>query len=156
MPLPQSLPGVSEAAQKSLRLLAVRERSSAEMRRRLSQIGCSEETIEQTLDWLREKDLLSDSRYAEAFVRDKMNRGWGSRRIEDALGKENLSLAEDASGYLEDFTEEAEYERACSCVSKKHFSSKDPRASAYRFLISKGYSVSICSRVAHEYGALIS
>ncbi len=55
----------------ALAYLAKREYSSQELSRKLLQRGAPKEQVEQVIALLQEKDYLSDSRYAAAYVRDR-------------------------------------------------------------------------------------
>jgi regulatory protein len=63
-----------------------RERTAAEVARRLRREGCSAETTAQTLALLRDEGTLDDHRFARLFTDDKRAlEGWGSERIRRAL-----------------------------------------------------------------------
>jgi len=68
------------------RLLAQRQRSREELRRRLLQKEHPEEAVEQALVRLESEGLLDDRAFAEAFVADKRRLGgWGAERIRRGL-----------------------------------------------------------------------
>ena len=60
-------------------LLARREHSQSELRRKLSQRTYDERTIAPVLATLVEERLLSDERFAEAYIRSRFRRGGESR-----------------------------------------------------------------------------
>jgi len=59
------------AYQSALRLLSLRPRAEAEIKQRLVRKGYDEAVIEETLNRLREKELLDDSRFAQAWVENQ-------------------------------------------------------------------------------------
>lgn len=60
------------AREAALRLLAVRSRSHAELRRRLLSRGVPESVVEETLDNLSTSGLVDDEAFARSFVRDRV------------------------------------------------------------------------------------
>jgi regulatory protein len=63
-----------------------RERTAAEVARRLRREGFSSETIDQTLALLHDEGTLNDLRFARVFTEDKRQlENWGSERIRRAL-----------------------------------------------------------------------
>lgn len=56
------------ARERALNLLKVQDRAESEMRRRLSQDGYPEETIQETLEFLQEYHFVDDARYAANYL----------------------------------------------------------------------------------------
>ncbi len=75
----------ADILQYSVKLLARREHSTLELHRKLLAKGYPTPLIEQTLLRLAADKLLSDERYAEAYIQSRMNRGFGPLRIETEL-----------------------------------------------------------------------
>lgn len=71
-------------------LLARREHSTLELRRKLEQRGYSREAIDPLLEWLIAQDLLSESRFAEHYMQARINRGFGPLRIRQELLERGL------------------------------------------------------------------
>ncbi len=91
---------VREAA---LRLLARREHSLVELRRKLAQKGWPDDLIDSELAALAEAGLQSDQRYAESYVRSRAAKAYGPVRIRAELGERGIdrSLIEFAFRELE-------------------------------------------------------
>ena len=69
-----------------MRLCARAERSEEDARRLMTRWGVAPADRERVLERLRRDRFIDDARYAEAFVREKINlSGWGARKIADAL-----------------------------------------------------------------------
>ena len=69
-----------------MRLCARAERSEEDARRLMTRWGVAPADQERVLERLRRDRFIDDARYAEAFVREKINlSGWGARKIADAL-----------------------------------------------------------------------
>ncbi len=71
-------------------LLARREHSALELGRKLRQRGFERGEIEATLDTLIRERLLSDERFAEAYVHHRAGRGFGPLRIERELAERGI------------------------------------------------------------------
>ena len=66
-----------DAYQVAVKLLAQREHSIFELRRKLARKKFPSDCIDDVVSSLRDSDLVSDARYAEVFVRSRINRGDG-------------------------------------------------------------------------------
>lgn len=75
-------------------LLARREHSRRELKQKLKKRFDDEELIEEQLDRLCEENLQSDSRYAESFLRQRINRGHGPLRIRQEMRQKGIADAE--------------------------------------------------------------
>lgn len=76
---------------KAMDLLALREHSRVELTRKLRQREFSEDMISQELDKLEQEKLLSDERFAQAYARMRINKGFGPRRIALELKERGIS-----------------------------------------------------------------
>lgn len=75
-----------------MRLCARAERSEEDARRLMTRWGVAPADREQVLERLRRDRFIDDARYAEAFVREKINlSGWGARKIADALHRKRIA-----------------------------------------------------------------
>jgi len=73
-----------------MRLLAAREHSQHELRRKLTQKGHELEAAERAIAQLAEQDLQSDERFIESFVNSHQVRGKGPKRIQLELQQHQL------------------------------------------------------------------
>lgn len=136
--------------QRAVAYLARREHSRAELAKKLSAYGTQEE-IDSVLNSLQDAKLLSDQRFAAAFVRSRAERfGAGrlrqelrQRGVEDGLVEQELKV--------EDMPSEIERARM---VWKKKFDAQpaDARdwAKQARFLQGRGFSTDVIRRVLKE------
>jgi regulatory protein len=69
----------------ALRLLARREHSVLELRHKLSERSFATEVIDAVVEQLCRQGLLSDRRFADAYVRTRTERGFGPLRIQAEL-----------------------------------------------------------------------
>ncbi|MET0000068.1 MAG: regulatory protein RecX [Candidatus Thiodiazotropha lotti] len=84
-------PDYSEIEAAAVRLLAAREHSQQELRRKLLSRHYDEALIEQVLDDLTSASLLSDGRFAESFVESRVRKGQGPLRIALELRERGIS-----------------------------------------------------------------
>ena len=103
---------VTEAAltERALRLLATREHSRFELRRKLlrrraSDAASATAQVDIVLDDLVRRDLLSDARFAEAFVRRSIDRGHGPLKIRAGLRSRGVAedIIDDTLTFSDDF-----------------------------------------------------
>ena len=126
--------------ERALRLLARREHSSAELRRKLAAHLTPEDDLESLLEDLLQRKLLSDERYAESRVHS-LSRKFGAARIAHELRAKGLGkdLAAQASGAAR----VTEVQRAREVWRRKVRlapRTREERARQMRFLQSRGFS----------------
>lgn len=81
-----------QALQSLMRLCARSERSSGDALRLMKRWGVADDAARKVLARLQTERFIDDSRYAEAFVRDKLNlSGWGAYKIEISLRQKGVS-----------------------------------------------------------------
>ena len=126
--------------ERALRLLARREHSRAELRRKLVAHLTPEDDLEALLGDLLQRKLLSDERYAESRVHS-LSRKFGAARIAHELRAKGLDkeLADQVSGAAR----ATEVERAREVWRRKFRlapRTREERARQMRFLQSRGFS----------------
>lgn len=124
-----------------MRLLASREHSRAELRRKLAGKVPTPSLIESVLDSLEARNALSDRRFAERYIESRVDRGFGPLRIqaellEKGLDRDLVSLCLDS----QDFN----WERLLRQAAARKFgpnpaTGQDERAVRARFLEYRGY-----------------
>jgi regulatory protein len=139
---------VNDLRRRAIGLLARREHSRAELVRKLAADGPAEE-IDTVLAQLEAEGLLSDARFAEAFVRAQAPR-LGKARLKQALREKGIAgeLANDLLGELP-----SELERAREVWTRKFAAPPcDTRewARQARFLQSRGFSQDVIVRLLKE------
>lgn len=139
---PGAEPNASEIRTRALALLARREHSVPELKRKLVQRGFPSALVEPVLNALANENLLSESRYAEGWVRSRVARGQGPRKIEAGLRQQALGDTQIEQALAESSTD---WGRLAREVRRKRFGSASPatvdqRARQSRFLESRGFS----------------
>jgi regulatory protein len=148
---------------RALRLLSLREYSRktlaaklAESEARWTKLGIDQAdktpqlttmNIEAVLDDFEARGWLSDERFAEALVRRRSER-YGIRKIADELERAGVDSKQSAE--LLGALKETEFQRAYDLWSRKYGAKaqdQKERARQYRFLVSKGFSLDVVSRI---------
>ena len=143
------------ARHSALRLLARREHSQYELRRKLKARGYGEGLVDELLTALVDERLLSDTRYAEAMDTHRASRGYGPLRICMELRDRGV-----AERIVDKALQEAEvdwderlrhtYERKYGEMAVESFKTWASRA---QFLKNRGFSVDAIRRVIGDHGA---
>lgn len=136
-----------QALQSLMRMCARSERSSGDALRLMKRWGLTDEDARRVLVRLQSERFIDDARYAEAFVRDKLNlSGWGAYKIKMALRAKGVSkeiveevvapmLAEtDMKGRLEEIM-------LRRMRTLKYSSAYDAKTKLVRFATSRGYEI---------------
>ncbi|MFT4170984.1 MAG: recombination regulator RecX [Rhodocyclaceae bacterium] len=136
---------------RALRLLATREHSQVELRRKLAARAEEGDDIEAVIGRLSETGLQSDERFAESYVRSRAERV-GAGRLKRELSDRGVS-AEIVESALAHTLEEDEPTRA-RAVWRKKFGNAPQDAKEWarqaRFLQARGFSADIIRKLLKE------
>ena len=138
---------------KALKILGNRSLSVKELKKRLINKGESEETAQETVDWLCEIGLVDDAEYARSIVKHYIGKGYGMARVknelfkrgiprdmwDDALGEPDNADVNDAAyeffkNKLKGSTESGDMKRASDALIRRGFSYEEARLAKRRFL----------------------
>ncbi len=128
--------------------LQTRERSTTEIARKLKDEGFSDEQTNAAVARAQRCRLIDDLRFAEVFINSKMYAGWGRSRIERELKRAGIDPTSIPDYPDRFFTPDSEYERAQALLARRTLSAKDPVNKFARYLIGKGFDVSLSFRLA--------
>lgn len=134
------------------RLLVVRDRSSHEIRKRLTQDEYPDEVIEALLERCIATGLLDDMRFAETLIRSRLRTGKGIVGITYDLRSYGIN-EQLVPGYPERFLEDApdQFETARSLLESHPPTAKNKRQAAYAKLMRKGFSSDIAQRASRAW-----
>jgi regulatory protein len=125
---------------RALRLLAQREHSPVELRRKLAPHAESDEQLDAVLRALEAEGFLSPQRFAESLAHRRAQR-FGLRRIEQELGTHRLDTGATAS--VLERLRSTERERALAAWRKRFGTipvDSAERARQHRFLAQRGFT----------------
>ncbi len=144
-----------EALSSLMRQCARAERSSGDALRLMYKWGVDPEHRAEVLKRLIADKFIDDRRYAEAYVREKLNlSGWGARKISSSLKAKNISdtiITEVLSQIDPSSTEErlrTKIERKIKSVKSKD--KYDLKNKLIRYGISLGYDYSMTQSVVSQ------
>ncbi len=133
-----------EARNKAFHLLSYRERTIKEMRDRLKKKDFSAEVIEKVITYLLEKDYLNEQRFAEMWIRSRINHHpRGRKLIYKELKDKGVERKIINSALDEYLSREKELEMASYLMNKWLRRRKDEDSSSYKlknYLASKGFN----------------
>lgn len=139
----------------ALRIVEKSYKSEKELVDKLILKGYDNESINKTMDVLKEYNFINDENYVKMYVKDKLKQV-GKKKIKYDLAKKGIS---DKIIDEEIYNIDSEYEKntAYNLVIKKYNTIAKREADRfklsqklYRFLLSKGYSYDIVSSVVKE------
>jgi regulatory protein len=136
---------------KALRLLAMREHSRVELKRKLEAKAEEGDDVEAVLDRMAETGLQSDERFAESYIRARATR-LGTSRLQYELIKRGVTQ-EIASTALGEVLELDEYTRARDVWQRKFGALPSDRqdwARQARFLQSRGFAAEIIRKLLRD------
>ena len=136
----------------AVRMLARRDYSRAELSQRLARRGIAREDIERALDELAAAGYLSDARYAQALVAQRSGR-YGKRA--HALREKGID-APDAQAAMAPLATTDEAADAMALWQQRFGvapANQREKAQQVRFLLSRGYGLSVALRVLRAAGA---
>ena len=132
---------------RALKCLAAREHSRLELTRKLAPHAETPEQVDQALDDLQAKGLLSNERFAESMVRRKAAR-FGTARLKAELAQHRLSA--EITQPITQQLQATEFERAQALWQRRFGElpdSLEARAKQMRFLAGRGFSGEVIRQV---------
>jgi regulatory protein len=123
-------------------LLSRREHSRSELAQKLRQREFDSDEIEQALQQLQLENLQSDERYAESYIYQRAQKGFGPLRIQHELSQRGISenlITQLMSDYHDSWSERMQEQRVKKFGTNipEDYSEKMKQA---RFLQNRGFS----------------
>jgi len=129
------------AKERALMLLGYRDRSRAELARKLRDAGYPAPVAAQVVKRFVEIELVDDERFAAAWVRTRAAARYGARRIDQELAQKGIA-PEVASAALESVAaSDEQLVRARAALRGRVAADRKERDKLVRRLVAKGFSV---------------
>lgn len=140
---------LTETRHRAIDLLARREHSEAELRRKLYRKGHAASDIESVILALSQEKLLSNSRFTECYIRHRREKGYGPLRIHAELI--TRGIPEDMIEHPLNITDNAWFDQAEKAWQKR-FKNRLPRdlqerAKQMRFLRYRGFTADHINKI---------
>lgn len=131
-------------------LLNGRDRTRKELIDRLESEGFDSSISHAMVKKAQACGMVDESRYAEVFIATSIRKGWGRDKIERTLRERGIDPSAVQEYPHAFFAEDDEFERAVGVLSKKRVPETNPKQKLVRFLIGRGFSMSIAIRAVEE------
>lgn len=140
---------MSDLRNKSLGLLAQREHSKAELKRKLKLKGGEPAEIDALVERLAAQGLQSDARFVENFIHSRLNHGYGPLRIAQELRNKGVTEAQFRDLLTKD---DDTWQAHLQAVWQKKYHGELPKnnqekARQLRFLHSRGFAVGMIMKL---------
>jgi regulatory protein len=137
---------LQRALELAYRYVNRRDRTEAEMRRRLEQAAVADAVIEQTIETLVDQGVINDRRFARLFVEDKRTlEQWGNDRIARTLIQRGIDRALIAEALADDATHD-ELDSALQLLRERFPNpprDRRERDRAIGVMLRKGYDIEL-------------
>lgn len=148
----------TKAKEKALSLLGYRARSTNELKKKLSEKGFSERTIDRVITDFKRVGLLDDTQFAAMYVRSRMlQRPMGKRLLKQELRQKGITEDIIDPVLADEYGEESEVEVARKLILKKRkkplgddISAQKEKKKLYNFLVRRGFDWEVISCALQE------
>jgi regulatory protein len=140
------------ARERALQLLEYRERSIAELTRKLRDSGYGTALVLATVARCAELGLVDDERFAEAWVRSRTSAGHGSRRIRRELAEKGVSPETIAVALEGACAPDQELARARAALRGQRALNRKDRDRLVRRLVARGFDLPMALQAVGEVG----
>ena len=134
----------------ALRIVERSYKSERELKDKLLLKGYDKDSIEKTMEFLKEYNFLSDNNYTKMYVKDK-SKVQGKNKIKFDLYRKGIDeeiIQEELSSIDEEDEREVAYNlvlKKYNVISKRESDKYKLSQKLYRYIVSKGYSYDIAS-----------
>ncbi len=148
----------TKAKEKALYLLGYRARSIQELKKKLSDKGFSERTIQRVIADFERVGLLDDKQFAASYVRSRMlQRPMGKRLLKQELRYKGITEEISDAVLAEEYGEQSEVEVAKELIRKRlkkpladDAASRKEKKKLYDFLVRRGFDWELISSALLE------
>ena len=137
------------------RLLKFRNRSEKEIRERLAKKNFSPDIIETTITYFREMELLDDRQFAREWIRSRLKKPFGTRRIRMELKQKGVGadiIAEEiAATAAEQNEDDVVLDLATERFSRyAHLDKPKRKRRLFEYLARRGFQTGSIVRAIHQ------
>lgn len=142
--------------QSAICLLARRDHSCGELKRKLAQRGYPEREIDAAIDSCRRLEYIDDRRFARCYSGQLQRKGYGRRHIRHMLRSKYVAEQIAIAAIENQCSDEAEETHCRRMLEKKLGPLKtekltaDKKAKLYRYLLGRGFAPAVIRRVIEE------
>lgn len=148
--------GTTDVRSAIYRYCNYQERSHAEVRNKLYELGCKTPEVERMIAELIEKDLLNEERYARAIARGKFRiKRWGRQKIIQQLKQNKISAYCIRKALTE--IDPDEYNHTLVRLAQRKWEELRTekniqlrKTKVYRYLLQKGYEADMIGDTLNE------
>lgn len=139
----------------ALRTVEKSYKTEKELMNKLKERGFEEDTINRTLNFLREYNLIDDEKYAEMYIKDRL-RIQGRNKIKYALIRKGINediLLEKLANIDSENEDDTAFklaEKRYNILKKRECDKYKLSQKLFRFLLSKGYDYDCCNKVVRK------
>ena len=151
--------GLIKCKNSALRIIEKSYKTEKEVRDKLILKGYDENSINKSIEFLKEYNFINDSNYTKAFINDKL-KSQGSQKIKYTLIQKGISI-DSINEELSNLNKENEKNIAITIakkkldiIKKKETDNYKISGKLYRYLISKGYEYDVTKEVVKEIMSL--
>jgi regulatory protein len=143
----------------ALRIVEKSCKTEKEMRDKLILKGYEENSINKSIEFLKEYNFINDSNYTKAFISDKL-KSQGSQKIKYTLIQKGISkdcIDEELSNLNKENEKNVALniaKKKLNIIKKKENDNYKISAKLYRYLLSKGYGYDVTNEVVKEIMSL--
>lgn len=130
------------------RLINRREYTADEIGRKLAEDGYTSETTELCVQKACDIGLISNRRFADAFIRSKLSAGWGVDRVVRELAQRGIDVDELVGWPYEYVDPDDEVERATSLAQKRNAMRPHTFPKLVRYLCGRGFRTGVAVQAA--------
>lgn len=139
----------------ALRIIERSYKTEKEMRDKLKLKGYEDNSINKSVEFLKEYNFINDRNYTKAFISDKLNSA-GSQKIKYTLMQKGINkeiIDEELCKLNQDNEKNAAFniaKKKFDIIKKKESDNYKISGKLYRYLVSKGYGYDVVSDVVKE------
>ena len=138
------------AKERALRLLGYRERSAAELTRKLGESGYDSATVAPIVARFIELGLVDDERFAGMWVRSRVAAGQGAHRIQRELAEKGVAPQIISAALERDCAPDTQVARARESLRGRRPADRKERDRLVRRLVTRGYDLSTALQAVSE------